>query len=363
MKFVVAKSASDPRWHFRNRPQLLVCEAVTKATVEDRAEVERLLNLETQLRPKIRQAFLDAVDRLQGQVDVERIAELLRDGRVQEAMATVDAVNVSAGFAPLTSAITGATILAANRTADSLGALDVTFGITNPRTIDFLRTYEMGLIRNMTADSLASVRTAITLGVNAGRNPLDIARDVREFIGLTPRQTQAVENYRSALEAGSSDALDRALRDRRFDPTVARAISGEADLSADQIDTMVGRYQQRYLRYRSETIARTESMRAVNAGNDQLWRQTVDNGQVQADEITRTWVVTDDNLLRHAHRLIPEMNPDGVGLHEPFDSILGPIMRPGDPNASAENTINCRCTVIFRYTPKVTRTDDMQDAA
>jgi hypothetical protein len=47
---------------------------------------------------------------------------------------------------------------------------------------------------------------------------------------------------------------------------------------------------------------------------------------------------------RHA-----ELDGDEVGLNEPFDSEDGPIMYPGDPSASAAMTINCRCTLIYRF--------------
>jgi hypothetical protein len=42
------------------------------------------------------------------------------------------------------------------------------------------------------------------------------------------------------------------------------------------------------------------------------------------------------------------MNERGVGHAEPFASPLGPILYPGDPNALAANTIQCRCAVFAR---------------
>jgi hypothetical protein len=42
------------------------------------------------------------------------------------------------------------------------------------------------------------------------------------------------------------------------------------------------------------------------------------------------------------------MNPRGVGQNESFTSPLGPILYPGDPSATAENTIQCRCAVFSR---------------
>jgi len=354
MQIVVAKSSTDPRWMKRNseHSKLRAPTRIAKMSSADQAELDRLLRQADQLSAKVRQAFLDAVNALGDQVDVEQIKSLLEQGRVDQAIRTVDAQLTSQGFTPVAQAITGAAVDAARQTAravNALGEMNISFGLTNPQTVDFLRTYEMGLIRAMSQDALASVRGAIQAGVAAGRNPLDVARDVRQFIGLTEGQTRAVLNYRNALQQGSRDALSRGLRDRRFDSTVARAARGDIALSDEQIDNMVSRYAARYLKYRSETIARTESIRSLNAGNHQLWNQAAASGKVSANLITRKWVTVGDHKVRASHAAIPGMNEGGVGLNVPFASPEGPILYPGDPSASAAMTCNCRCAVIYRF--------------
>lgn len=359
MQVVVAKSATDPRWLRRHMDSGRYVgglrksfDPIAKMSAADQAELDRLLRQADQLSAKVRQAFLDAVNRLGEQVDINQIKSLLQQGRPDQALRVVDTQLLAQGFQPVAEAITGAAVDAARHTAravNALGEMNISFGLTNPQTVDFLRTYEMGLIRAMSQDSLASVRAAIQAGVAAGRNPLDVARDVRQFIGLTESQTRAVQNYRSALESGTRDALSRGLRDRRFDPTVARAARGERALSNEQIDNMVSRYAARYLKYRSETIARTESIRALNAGNHQLWNQAAASGKVSANLVTRKWVTVGDHKVRASHRAIPGMNPAGVGLNVPFASPEGPILYPGDPNQSASMVANCRCTVLYRF--------------
>jgi hypothetical protein len=312
----------------------------------DQAELDRLLRQADQISAKVRQAFLDAVNALGDQIDVEQIKSLLEQGRVDQAIRTVDAQLLQQGFAPVAEAITGAAVDAARQTAravNALGEMNISFGITNPQTVSFLRTYEMGLIRAMSSDALASVRTAIQAGAAAGRNPIDVARDVRQFIGLTESQTKAVQNYRGALTSGSRDALSRQLRDRRFDPTVARAARGESALSTEQIDTMVSRYSARYLKYRSKTIARTESIRALNAGNNQLWNQAVNSGKLEVGQVTKKWITVGDHKVRPEHA---EMDGETVGLNDLFSYGLA---YPGDPSAEPELTINCRCSLIYRF--------------
>lgn len=352
---LVAKSEHDPRWlHRHATPEYHRSEtAIAKMSAADRAELDRILEDRSKIGAQVRRAFLDAIDRLSQQIDVEPIAQLIRDGRVGDALNSVNTQLVTQGLRPIAASITSGTIAAAQSAVDALGELNVVFGITNPGTVSFLANYEMASIRLLTADALGSVQAALTAGIQAGRNPLDTARDILAFIGLTPRQAQAVLNYRTALETRNSDALGRALRDARFDPTVRRAIQGEIALKPEQIDRMVDRYRERYLRYRSETIARTESIRAVSAGNHLMWTQAVEDGQVAVDQIRRSWIYIADDKVRDAHRMIPSMNKGGVGLNQPFQSILGPIMYPGDPNATAANVINCRCATITRYIPRI----------
>ena len=82
-------------------------------------------------------------------------------------------------------------------------------------------------------------------------------------------------NFRVGLETGDRTILERALRDRRFDATVERALRGEGKLSKDQIDRMAGRYRERMLKYRAETIARTESMTSIHAGSYEAIRHSL----------------------------------------------------------------------------------------
>lgn len=342
-------------------PVLSMPWRVRKISARDRVEIERLLDQAGKIELKVRRAFLEAIDRLQGSVDTARIAALIREGRVADAIEVVSAQSVAMGMRAVAQAITQGVIATALATSTAIPVptqFAVVFDVTNPRTIDYLRSYEMNLIRELTVKARGAIRQAVLDGVSSGRNPLDVARDVRAHIGLTERQARAVMNYRRALETGDSAALQRAIRDRRFDASVASAIRGDSELSGEQIDRMVARYEARYLKHRSETIARTESIRAANAGNTEAWRQAASDGIVEAETIVRHWVYTHDDRTRDAHRAIPEMNPDGVGLDEPFKSPLGPIMMPGDPNASPENTINCRCTTIIRYRPRTDEEDE-----
>jgi uncharacterized protein with gpF-like domain len=315
----------------------------------DDSEVERLLAQNDRISSRVRQAFLDSIHRIKSQIDVDRIATYLRQGRYQEAIDAVSAQDIALGFAPLASTITASMFQVGHqgaKLATQTHGIQFNFSQVNPKAVSYAQQYEQNLIREITRQTRDNVQRVIRQGVSAGENPLNIARDVRDYIGLTQQQMQAVQNYRGYLSDGDAQALARGLRDRRFDSTVGRAIAGDTTLSDDQIDNMVDRYTQRYLKYRSETIARTEAKRALGAGNQLLWQQAVDDGRAADDEISKTWVTTGDHKVREYH---VELDGQTVGLNEPFTGSGGDIMYPGDPAADADMTINCRCTATYRY--------------
>lgn len=324
---------------------------ISKATDAEIEEAERILRNGDASASRISKAFTDAMKRLGDSIDVSRILDLLRQGRVADAIAAIDTAAILAGMAPVAEAATISVITAGRAAAQAIrvAGVEFTFGITAPTTINALQRNDFSLIRELSASTREGVAETIRAGVEAGRNPLDVARDVRRQIGLTARQARAVSNYRRLLEESRGEALERALRDKRFDATVARSIADKKPLPKAKIDAMVARYEAKHLKYRSETIARTEGLRAANAGNHLAWEQAVAEGKLEGKTIVRKWMHSGDHKVRDAHRKIPAMNPEGRGLNEPFQSPLGPIMMPGDPNAPASLTVNCRCTCVIRF--------------
>lgn len=105
-----------------------------------------------------------------------------------------------------------------------------------------------------------------------------------------------------------------------------------------------------FSRFRSRVIARTEthgsSQYAQMRTAMQSTRPLVKMWNSVEDTRTRT-LIEDDN---YDHRV---MDGERVAMEQPFmvPTIFGtrePIMYPGDPNGTAGNVINCRCSVTFR---------------
>ena len=90
----------------------------------------------------------------------------------------------------------------------------------------------------------------------------------------------------------------------------------------------------------ARTNARTAMTGAQNAGRMETYRKAEELGI----EGQKEWLATLGSHTRHAHAML-----DGQKRprDEPFDSEMGPIMYPGDPDARPANVYNCRCTLIY----------------
>lgn len=304
-----------------------------------------LLAMADAMAPKWRARFLAVVKAIREQGTLRRIEELFLAGRVEDALVLSETAALQLGR------LYGETFtMAADQTAQLIAnGLNITinYDTVNERALNEIRKNQLRLVRQFSEKQRLATREALQDGIRRGINPRDMAREFRGSIGLTDRQVRAVNNYRRMLEELDSTALRRKLRDARFDRTVTRAIKEGKPLSKQQIDRMVERYRSRYIKYRSEVIARTESLRAVHAGVDEMYQQAFDSGTLRPDALIRTWDTSKDARVRASHRAMDrQQRPPG----RPFETGLGNFMRfPGDPEAPPADSIQDRCAVTTRY--------------
>lgn len=224
----------------------------------------------------------------------------------------------------------------------------IRFDVTNDQAVAWAKANELQLTEGITEDAKQTVKELIADGVERGANPREIARDIRDSIGLTSDRADAVNSYRRALENQQyADALGRQLSDGRSDRTIAAAQRRGVALTPDQIDQAVDRYRQNQIDSRAEAIARTESLRASHAGSRAAIQQAIDGGHIDADSLVREWHHSSagkDPRAEHA-----AMNGQRRGIDEPFESGSGAkLLFPGDPDADPSETVNCRCAVSTR---------------
>ena len=88
--------------------------------------------------------------------------------------------------------------------------------------------------------------------------------------------------------------------------------------------------------------ARTAMTCAQNAGRLERMKDAENAGI----SILKVWIATMDERTRSAHQ---QLDGKEAPVNQPFDSELGPIDFPGDPNASEANVWNCRCALGYNY--------------
>jgi uncharacterized protein with gpF-like domain len=87
--------------------------------------------------------------------------------------------------------------------------------------------------------------------------------------------------------------------------------------------------------WRARTIGRTETHTAAAYGMQAAAEET-------EEKLTREWISVSDNSTREEHE---EADGQQRGMDEDFDVGGESVDIPGE--GSAENAINCRCTLIY----------------
>lgn len=308
---------------------------------------DRLERLARKLEPGLRESFFDAVGLITDAFTIAALEVLLERGYTDEALAIAETAAGKIG-----SAWTRTYIDSGHETANWLSRkLDdvvIDFDEVNERAVEAMRANKLRLVREFSEKQREATKEALEQGVRDGANPRQQAINFRRSIGLTKKQVQWVNNYRKSLESGSVDALQRQLRDRRFDAAVRRHIDGSIPLTSRDIDKLVERYRERMIKYRSEVIARTEALTAVHESQQQTYFQAIQDGIFRADQLEREWATAKNERVRASHR---PMHNQTRGIDEPFISGNGNEIRfPTDPQAPADDRIQCRCTVSVRIT-------------
>ena len=333
----------------------LTATSVQKVTISDGDRLRKLID---RLEPKLRKRFLSSVEQFKSARTLPQISRLLEAGQIEEALTFSDQI---AGY--FAGGVNEVFVAAGSNTATWLRegvGLTVDFDQVNQAAVNAMQSNRITLIREFTNDMRGSTRTALLDGVERGLNPIEQARNFRDAIGLTEKQQSAVQNYRRLLTEDPREALTRQLRDKRFDRTVRRAMGTKRDpvtglrtpltgaeggepLTKAQIDKMVSRYQERFVKYRSETIARTESLRVVHEGNDQMMQQAFDSGVLDPNDVEQRW---SHSGLADGRDFHASMHGQKRPYGKPFLSGLGNLLRyPGDSSAPASETVACGCAV------------------
>lgn len=336
-----------------------------------RRELKRVLD---EMEPRLAEAFVEATKTVKDGASMKAISEAISIGDLARAVRLAGTVNLAetfkgVGIAPGKPVIQDILLdtfreggTAGMRQMPLAAGVRASLDLTNPEAVRYLQEHLPTLIQGVGEETQRAVRAAVLRGFDEGRPPIQIAREIRESIGLTEKQAEAVGNFRRQLETGelgggtrpwaTRTAEGEYVPGRRLSATEqaqARAImQSEAKPDPAKVNALVERYQESLINRRAQDIARTEVHRAFTEGQDELWRQATEQ-ELLPKTTRRIWIVTGDERLRPDHAAMPELNEGGVLLGQPFvrpggGTVTGPG-QSGDPAFD----INCRCTTALEF--------------
>jgi len=210
------------------------------------------------------------------------------------------------------------------------------FDLINEYAVQWAAREAALLVQQVDAETKKAIRALIVRMQRGQLTPKAAAMELRQIVGLTTQQANAVYNFRRKLEvrAGLAEALEG---ERTALTPAQRSLIGQRVISTQaKIDATMDRYERRLLRYRTENIARTESMTAANRGQQEAWRAAADAGLLDADQ-RQVWLITDDERLC---AICEPMEDQTAPLGGVFTNPDTQAQYPGPPIHPS-----CRCAV------------------
>lgn len=314
--------------------------------------------------PAIAAAFRAAIQDIQDSAQIGVMVARLEAGDVDGAFRAIGMD--PAAFRPLDRAILAAYEAGGAATVGTMprfiapdaGQVIVRFDVRNPRAEAWLADHSSTMVTRIIEDQRVAVRAALREGMEAGTNPRRVALDIvgrvnratgkREggVLGLTSPQERYAASARRELLSGDPEQmqnyLNRGRRDRRFDRSVLKAIKEGRAVDPAIAEKAVTRYEAALLNLRGEIIGRTEALGSLHESQAEAWRQAVESGAVDPQNVVKVWIATKDGRTRDTHAA---MDRQTVGLNERFSNGL---MYPCEPGGPPSEVIACRCTMVTR---------------
>lgn len=230
----------------------------------------------------------------------------------------------------------------AKRAANNLGHVTVAqgrFGAASVNDVNIIKTLWNSFVDSYLIQLLASAMFSSSSTVSENINRA-VGRPISDPVGEQTASELAMKNARNQLVnigddlwSDAQDELTEGMQEGESIPTLAKRVMGAVDVAAP----------------RAEVIARTEIIRASNSGSIMTMRAS---GLV----VRKKWLATPDARTRVTHR---EANDQLVGLDDPFIVGGSTLDHPGDPLGPPEETINCRCVML--YDVDESELDDVDD--
>ena len=247
-----------------------------KAVPGDVDDLPLLTRLASRMEPAARRAFLAAVRGAAGVISLEGLAQAVRAGQVTLIEAQAQVGKLSDDLKRQILPVLGRTFalgaqVGADAVPDGPAAIAYGFDLRNPEAIRWVQERGAELVTNVSDSTRSAIRALVEIAQREGRHPFQTAREIREVVGLLPRQAEAVQRFRERLASQDIDDL--------------------------AIERRAGRYADAQLRARAVTIARTETLMASGQGQQSVWEAAKAQGLLDPARTQRVWLATNDDIL------------------------------------------------------------------
>lgn len=328
---------------------------MTRKTAQQR-QVEALID---EMSPRVRAAFLNAIQSAKNGINQAELLEALEAGDIERA---VDVLRIEQSVLwPLNEAIRASYMAGGGLVTKGLPrSIAGSFGFngSHPRAEQWTRNIGSGLIQGIQTETLEMSREVITRGLQENIGTKTVARQltgrrvgrnrVGGFLGLTSEITDSILSGRAKLQSGDPalmrEYLGLKLRDKRHDPYIKKAIEEGRAISGTRLDQIITGHQSKALGKRGQIIARNETFTAQAAARYEAHIQLVESGKVES--ATHRW----------QHGLSKEPRLDHVAMSGTVQSVGEDFVfpdgtrmsHPHDPRGGAKHSISCRCVSVYR---------------
>lgn len=263
--------------------------------------------------PRVAKALIKFTDYLRESVTNEEILNAILDPRASDSM--IDWANADVRLFEHLSSILADLVVKGGRKAlkdvvkkqDPVELIGL-FTIHNPKVEQWVKKHGLELAKDLNKNTREALKKVIYEAYNSGIHPKRLIPIISNSIGLTQRQAIAVNNYwKRLVQEGNKNA-----------------------------DALAVTYEKRLIKFRAETIARTETIAALQNGKKLAWDEMAERGLFKKEEAKREWIVTPDDRLCDLCR---PLDGELTEYDKPFS--VGVMNSPLHPR--------CRCDVTLRF--------------
>jgi SPP1 gp7 family putative phage head morphogenesis protein len=247
-------------------------------------------------------AFLAWVDRLHEQLTDNVLANAV----IHRSAGMLDHILQAVAFQPVLYPVA---VEEAERAFNDVAHLNpylhLSFNLHNPNFDRMVQAEQARLVREVTTETRRAIANVVSRGYASGVHPYVLAPQIREVVGLTSRQANAVMNF-----AEGQRKLGR---------------------SPDRVAASAMRYAGKMRTARAKSIGRTETARAMVAAKQASWLDAGRQGLFNVATAEIRWSAVQDDPTEICAQL------DGTTV--PLGSTFNGLLPPAHPN--------CRCDVAL----------------